>query len=97
MSCIPAVCDLSQKRWKGRVYKCMHERTNHSVLYHRVEQYKRGGRTLPTPRQITPCLSVYIFYIFGGQMVHKGAARLGFSGNFVSNCGKGRQIVMRNG
>ena len=24
-----------------------------------------------------------------GQMVHKGGAKLGFSGNFVSNCGKG--------
>jgi len=43
-------------------------------------------------------LPVYILIYFGGKMVHKGDAKLGFSGNFVSNCGKrGRQIVMRNG
>jgi len=34
-------------------------------------------------------LPVYILIYFGGQMVHKGGAKLGFSDNFVSNCGKG--------
>src|SRR6218665_2932417 len=30
---------------------------------HRVEQYKRVGRTLPTPRQITPCNQVQTFVL----------------------------------
>jgi len=32
---------------------------------------------------------VYILIYFGGQMVQKWGVKLGFSGNFVSNCGKG--------
>ena len=34
-------------------------------------------------------LPVYILIYFGGLMVHKGGAKLGFSGNFVSNCRTG--------
>jgi len=34
-------------------------------------------------------LLVFILKYSGGQMVHKGGTKLGFSGNFVSNCGKG--------
>ena len=38
-------------------------------------------------------LLVYILIYCEGQTVHKGGAKLGFSGNFVSrptcNCGKG--------
>jgi len=52
-------------------------------------QMKRGSKM---------SLSVYILIYFGGQMVHKGGAKLGFHGNFVSNIAeRGRQIVMRNG
>jgi len=40
----------------------------------------KGGQNEPTG----------IYFDIGGQMVHKGGAKLGFSGNFVSklNCGK---------
>jgi len=34
-------------------------------------------------------LPVYILIYFWGQVVHKGGAKLGFSGNFGSNWGKG--------
>jgi len=45
-----------------------------------------SGRRWKRGRKMS--LPVYILIYFGGQMDHKGGTKLGFCGNFVSNCGK---------
>ena len=56
-----------------------------------VMRGSRGGRPPPGAGEkgAQNELTGIYFDIFGGQMVHKGGAKLGFSGNLVSNCGKG--------
>src|SRR6218665_3731797 len=50
-----AVCDLSQKRWEGRVCNYIHERTIHSVLP-QGRTVLKGGTNPPNHHhpQITP-------------------------------------------
>jgi len=52
---VMAVCDLSRKRWEGRVCKYMHERSIHGVLPQNPTAQKGGSNhPSPSPRQITP-------------------------------------------
>jgi|SRR6218665_717371 len=51
-------CVICPKKVAGQICKYMHARAIHNVLT-QGEQYKRMGRTLPTPGQITPCYQDY--------------------------------------